>query len=521
MAKGYINACMKDTDATAFIVDFGEFIKIGSNEEILSMLTQEDEIIDLNGSFVSSGFIDSHMHLLEIGHYLRNVQLDHCKSITQVQESLKLAVVGKSKNDWVIARGFNEENFDEPIMITKQMLDDVSSIIPICVTRADGHLMVVNSAALNLAGIMMDSTFEGGTIDFEQGILTELAIQLIHDCWPLPDIDSIKEDILAGAKYANQFGITAVGSDDFLSVTKDWGLVLDAFMSLAYQGKLTVRVNEQCEFESAEKFASFLDEGYTSGVGDDFFRIGPLKMILDGSLGARTAALTTPYADNPDTKGQLIYTNSELKAWLELASSYNMPTICHAIGDAAVDQALSQFEKVVLEGNPLHHGLVHCQILRKAQIEKILQMQLDCYIQSIFIDVDANMLEERVGSRKAQTCYPFKTLYEGTLCANGTDAPVQQPDVLLGLQMAVTRQNSETKKEMNQNETLTIAQALDSFTNRAATITGFDDITGQILEGYKADFVVLENNPLSQDVNQLIDNKVLMTVVNGDVVYER
>ena len=144
-----------------------------------------------------------------------------------------------------------------------------------------------------------------------------------------------------------------------------------------------------------------------------------------------------------------------------LANRFNMPTIAHCIGDRAVDEWLDVLQDHICPGNPLHHGIVHCQILREDQIRKIIDLNLSCYYQSIFIDYDASIVSERVGSQLAETSYPFHTLYEGTLCSNGSDAPVEMPDVMKGLECAVTRKSlSFPGKAMNPKECLSVEEAM-------------------------------------------------------------
>ncbi|MEE3488060.1 MAG: amidohydrolase [Bulleidia sp.] len=521
MLKGFINAEIWRKDSQAFLIEDGKFIRFGTNEEIEKECSSQDEVVDLKGAFVVPGFVDSHMHLLEYGNYLRNVQLKGTHSTDDILARLRARLSSPEKIEWIIGRGYNEEEFNESHIPTKQDLDGISHYIPISITRSCGHKMVVNSKALELAGIGPDSTIDGGKIDFEHGWLEETALNVIHDIWPKPTVDSMKQDILAGAKAANRYGITYVGSDDFLSLCDDWRMALDAYMQLSYQEKLPLRVEEQCEFISPQEFAAFLDEGYTYLVGDDYFHIGPLKLVTDGSLGARTAALLKPYNDAKDTRGYMCYERAEMKAFMELAAEYNMPTICHAIGDKAVDTVLKLYEKIVLPGNPLHHGLVHCQIMTPEQTQKVVEMKLNCYFQSLFIDTDAKMLEARVGKDRAKSSYPFKTLFEGTCASNGSDAPVEEPDVLKGIELAVTRTSLDGSASMNRSECLSVEEALESYTDRGYDAFVQKDHLGSFEEGYDADFAVIDHNILNMKPEEIHTAKVIMTVMKGNTVFER
>ncbi len=518
--RAFINAKLYDRKENAFLVEDGKFLAFGTTDEILGRTDESAEVIDLLGAAVMPGFIDSHCHLLGFGRYLSNVQLHGCRSKEAVYQTLKKRLDSVEPGEWLIGRGFNEELFAVSEMIERTGLDQVSTDIPIAVTRSCGHKMVVNSKALELAGIRENTRVDGGTIDLTHGYLEENAIPVLQSAWPKETADSIRKSILRGQKEMNRYGITAVGSDDFISLCDDWRLVLDVLSKMAYQGELTVRITEQCEFPTVQDFAAFLDDGYTYDVGDDLFRIGPLKLLTDGSLGARTAALFEPYSDAPEKRGYMTMSKDDMRTWMKLAADYNMPTICHAIGDLAVSEVLDQFEDIVLPGNPLHHGLVHCQIMNPEEINRITAMNIDCYFQSLFIDDDAPIVVKRVGERRAASSYPFRTLVEHVCACNGSDAPVETPDVLKGIQLAVTRRSITDEGVMNPNQCMTVEEAIQSYTINGARAFAAEDRYGCLKEGYYADFAVLDQPIIETDPEHIKDIGIRMTVMNGETVYE-
>ena len=521
MRTGYINGVFFRCDAEAILVEDGMITKIGTNAEILASLGKDDGIVDLHGCFTVPGFVDSHMHLLGLGQFLTNLQLDDCVSRAEIADLVRQRLASLKAGEWIIGRGYNEDRFADHAKPDRAMLDSLSRDVPISLTRACGHAMSVNTKAMELAGITEQTTVEGGVVDYEHGILEENALQLIHDAWPKDTPETIRRAILAGAKYCNSKGITTVCSDDFPNTGEDYRPSLDALEQMSYQKSLTVRVNEQCEFRSVKEFADFLDDGYTFDVGNDLFRIGPLKLITDGSLGARTAALSKPYEDDPAKTGYMAMRDKDMELYTKLAFRYNMPVIAHCIGDEAVDRVLNAFEDTVLEGNPLHHGIVHCQILRPDQIRKILDRKLVCYFQSLFIDYDASIVAARVGKELAKTSYPFRTLYRGTIACNGSDAPVELNDPLRGIQLAVTRRSLRFPgASMNEEEALTVTEAILSYTEKGAEAIFMDDRIGKIAEGYYADFAVLSKDITKCDVNEIADTDILLTVMNGERVYE-
>lgn len=212
---------------------------------------------------------------------------------------------------------------------------------------------------------------------------------------------------------------------------------------------------------------------------------------------------------------------TEIETFVRLANRFNMPTIAHAIGDRAVETMLDIFEDTVYEGNPLHSGLVHCQIMSAKQLKRIIDMKLSCYIQPQFIDADASIVEKRAGKKLAESSYPFKTLFEHTLTSGGSDAPVELPDPLASITMAVTRTSMHTGDSMNQNECLSVEQAIELMSEKGYEQLFMNDRFGKIAKGFTADFCVIDQDIRTLKPEEITDAKIMMTVMNGRTVYER
>lgn len=522
MKKAMIHCVIFGRDGDTIIWEDERITHVGYEKDLKEELDSVDDISDVRGCFVTPGFVDSHMHLLELGYYLSVVQLGTCDSLREVRDLCIAGMKDVQQGQWLLGRGYNEDRFDDHIAPDRAFLDSISKDIPIALTRACGHVVIVNSKVLEIAGIKEDLEIEGGMVWFDSGRVEENAINLIRSIQPSPTVEMMQDYVIKGAAYANACGITTVGSDDFLCVSDDYRDPLDAMEKLSYQDRLTVRINEQCEFKDDQAFASFLDDGYTFDVGNDTFRIGPLKLILDGSLGARTAAMNNGYHDAPSIRGTMCMSQEDMERDVMLANRFNMPAIAHCIGDRAADEWIAVLERNILEGNPLHHGIVHCQILRPDQIQKIIDLKLSCYYQSIFVDYDSSIVESRVGKQLADTSYPFHTLYEGTLCSNGSDAPVEMPDVMKGIECAVTRQSITFDGcAMNPDERLSVDEALHTYTDLGACQLFMNDRIGKIEEGYYADMAVLDQDIRKVDVHDIHKTRVMMTIMNGRSVYTR
>jgi predicted amidohydrolase YtcJ len=519
--KAFINCRIYKSEDTAFLIDDNEIIETGSNEEILSGIAANVEVTDLAGMFVMPGFVDSHMHMVSLGYLLCSLRLDGLTGMKDVQEAVRKRAANTAEGEWIIGRGYNEERFTDGLKPSRKLLDEACGDHPVMITRTCGHVAVLNSKAIEETGLNEETVIEGGRIHLENGILEENAITYVRSQMPPADEKTLIRCIETAMDYCNRHGITAAGSDDFISLTKDYRDVLNVYEKLSYQGRMNVRVNEQCQFNSPQEFAGFLDEGYTTDVGNDYFRIGPLKLITDGSLGARTAALRHPYTDQPDTEGMLIMDEEEIETFVRLANRFNMPTIAHAIGDRAVQVMLDVFKDTVYEGNPLHHGLVHCQIMSEAQKEQILKMKLSCYIQPQFIDADAEILEKRVGKNRAASSYPFGSLFEGTLTSGGSDAPVEMPDPLAAIRMACTGTSMHSDAHMNPDERLSVEQAIELMCDRGYEQFFMNDRFGKIEKGYAADFTVIDQDIREMAPEKITDAKIMMTVMDGRTVFEK
>ena len=430
----------------AFGVENDTFFFTGTNQEALAL--EADHFIDLKGAFVCAGFNDSHMHLLNYGRTLTIAPLhQNTGSLEEMVRCLKNTSPGQG--GWISGRGWNQDYFtDIHRMPNRWDLDRVSTSHPVCAVRACGHALAVNSKALEILGITSDTPqIEGGQIVIEDGqpngVFFDNAMDLVYAAFPAPSREELKAMIRAACAALNAYGITSVQSDDYCVFhNAPWQDINAAFRELEAEGLLTVRVYEQANFTKVEALKEFIQAENTTGSGTERFQIGPLKMLGDGALGARTAYLTKPYADDPSTRGLSVFSQQEFNELISCANAAGMQCAIHCIGDACLDMVLSSIEKALAE-NPRadhRHGIVHCQITRPDQLQKIANLGLHVYAQSIFLDYDIHMVKDRVGEELAQSSYSWKTLKElGTTVSNGSDCPVELPDVLAGIQCAVTR----------------------------------------------------------------------------------
>ena len=517
---------------SAFCVENGRFGDAGTDGDLIASLADEDRAVDLEGRFVSPGFIDSHMHLLGFGKALGMARLADCTdSLAHLLDCVRgfMRDFPPAENEWVQGRGWNQDYFtDVHRMPDRRDLDSVSRDVPIILTRACGHCLAANSKALEICGITRDTPApEGGAIGMENGepngLFFDNAMDLVYSCIPAPRPEQVRAMIARAAHELNRYGITSVQTDDYAVFHGvPWETVEAAYRTLEDSGELTVRVYEQANFSDTQSLARYMDAGRITGTGSDMFRAGPLKLLGDGSLGGRTACLSRPYADDPSTRGFNLFSDEHMRAMVSAAHARGMQVAVHAIGDACLDQVLDAIEAAQAEHprQDCRHGIVHCQVTRADQLDRIARLGLHVYAQSIFLDYDNHIVRQRVGDDMASTSYSWKALMQkGVSVSNGSDCPVELPNVMEGIRCAVTRTSLDGTGPYLPEQAFTVREAIDSFTVEGARASFEEGRKGRIAKGYLADFTVLDEDPFAVDPLRLHEIPVRATYLGGRKVY--
>lgn len=554
--KIYVNGIIhsldhKKNDYEAMAISDGLICALGSNEDVLKLKNDNTEVFNLHNQVVFPGFIDSHMHILEYALQAEQVDLSRVKSINELILVMKTVINEHSNNmkttQWLIGSCFNQDHFDEMIVPTKEDLNQISTTIPIVIFRVCLHIAVVNDKALELlcpGGVL--PFVNGGDILLNEegvpnGILTENALHLIYDTQPKPSISQVKELIQKAANELASYGITSVHSDDFGAV-KHFEDAITAYQELGEENLLKVRVTQQCLIKESKELLEFIDKGYASKRCNSFYSLGALKILSDGSLGARTAYLRKPYHDDHNTRGLFIETKQQLLDRMQLAHDNGMQIVVHAIGDAAIEAILDCFreldfnevslnkvnlvplnkEETLVKKNPLRHGIVHCQITDSALLDRFKNQEILAYVQPIFLEYDLHMVEDRVGKELASTSYAFKTLMDsGVHTSGGSDCPVEHFNVMNNIYCAVTRKDllGQPVDGFNKKEALTMQQALQAFTIEGAYASREEHIKGSLEIGKYADFVMLDKDLLVIENEKIRNVNVLMTVLGGEITF--
>ncbi|NLT44742.1 MAG: amidohydrolase family protein [Thermotogaceae bacterium] len=369
--------------------------------------------IDITGKFVYPGFVDSHAHLIGTGRKSLEVNLEDCNSIESLAERLEV------DREVVRARGWDQEVLG--FMPVREVLDSITTR-PVILTRRCGHIATVNSPLIKLFSLEGLHGLDGS--DIELGLLKERALEELDRKIKLSP-GEVERAIHAGTQAFLKYGVTAVHSDDYHGI--DYELLMQSLSSttnMRIYEKFCVSKEEQLDLiKLGQQFET------------PFFNLRAAKLYLDGSLGARTAAMISPYHDSPAERGVLYMTADELRVIVKKADREGIQVCVHVIGDRALEEALKAFEGSVSES--LKHRLIHVQIASEEQIKRMADQKLTASIQPIFADSDRIIAPERFGPLRMKDAYPFGKLRDmGVTLAISTDSPVEGTSVIRNLTSA-------------------------------------------------------------------------------------
>jgi predicted amidohydrolase YtcJ len=526
--------------ATSAVVIGDFFAYVGDEQGAAAFLAQhpqkELQELDCKGQFLLPGFNDSHMHYMHYCKAKMGANLGPSSSIDDLVARMKDFFdnrYDKTSGLWVTGEGWNQDNFtDEKRFPNNRDLDAVTTEYPILVMRTCFHVGAMNSKAMELLGINKDTVGKYGEYaelwpdGTPNGVVKEIVLDDIKCNLPAPSLDQLLEKLIESQHDLFEYGITSVQSDDF-KYFPDGGAydMMARIRKASDRGELKLRIAEQALMYSLEEMETFFDEnGWDDSFGNRSFKISCIKLLADGSLGARTAFMRQPYADDPTTKGLALFSQEDLDAMVWKAHENNMAAAIHAIGDGAIEMCLDAIEKA-RKGMPhLHprHGIVHCQITDEKQLQRFKELDVIAYIQPVFIDYDMHIVFDRVGKTLGDTSYAWKTLIEsGVKAPFGTDCPVENFDPFRGIYCAATGKDTQGRGPAWPQQILSRQQALYGYT-AAGAYSSFDEtVKGKIQPGMYADFITLDTDLLTCADEDILKAKVTATYINGNCVFSR
>jgi hypothetical protein len=506
--------------AQAIAVSGGKITAIGSNEDIQKLKGPRTQVIDLGGHFVMPGFNDAHVHLGSGGFEKLNVNLIGSKSLDDMKQRIAARAKTAAPGEWIIGRGWDHTLWAEQVTPTRANIDSVTGDHPAIFNRVDGHIAIANTAALKVAGITTQTPDpHGGKIDRDDkgeptGILRETAMSAVAEKIPHPTMAQRRRAAELALADAAQWGITSAQDNS------DWEDFL-TYEQMEKEDKLTLRISEWLPFDAPVEQLVKMRQHHSHD--DNMLHTTMLKGFMDGSLGSRTAAMLAPYDDDPKNSGIPRYEQDKLNALASERVEENFQLGFHAIGDRAARMALEAFAYAVQKTGKknLRFRIEHDQVIAPEDFKKYKDLGVIASVQPNHLLTDMNWAESHIGPTRAKHSYPWKEFEDnGIPLAFGTDYPVEPITPFRGLYAAVTRKNEAGTREYYPEQKLTIHEAIAAYTTGAAYAEFAEDKKGQLTPGMLADLVVLDRNITKVPSADILQTRVLRTVVGGKTVYE-
>jgi predicted amidohydrolase YtcJ len=519
--------------AGAVAVGRGRILAVGDDEEIKSLAGPDTRVVDLGGRLCLPGLMDSHFHFYDWSMRRLQLTLADVESFQDLLNRVSAAVRDAEPGRWILGQGWNEADWPEHRMPTRDDLDRAAPSNPVALWRCDLHLAVANSAALEQAGIDENaSDLPEGSIKRDAsgrptGILREGAPNLIKEIIPSLKEEEIYAAMREGIHVLHSLGLTAL---------EDIRLMGGTAGKAAFQSLQRLRNGHDLDLRCwvsipGERLEQAVSLGLRTGFGDDYLRIGHVKYFADGGMGARTAWMLEPYLDagigTPATPME------ELEKSLRRADEAGLAVAIHSIGDRANRELVSVFEglqknrgrnRADAAARPLaSHRIDHVQMIRPEDLARLARLDVVACVQPHNLVLDIAMIDECVGERGKWT-YAYRGMLDrGIRVTFSSDAPVCDPGPLAGIHAAVTRQRRDGTPEGGwyPSQRISVDDAVRSYTILPAVSYGVGDRLGSITPGKYADMVVLSKDIYTIDPMEIIETKVDLTVFDGRIVFER
>jgi predicted amidohydrolase YtcJ len=517
------DALQPDANAVAVVGD--RIVDVGSSREIDRWRVPATTVIDAEGRRVLPGFNDAHVHLIDGGTALDNVNLKDAE--TPAEFTRRIGERAKTKpGEWILGGEWDDQRWTPAELPTRQLIDDITSATPVFVTRYDGHMALANSTALGRAGIT-ESTPDppGGAIvrdanGYPTGVLKDAAMESVARVIPKMTPDQRLAVVKRALRYAASVGVTSL--QDMNPSYDD----IAVYAELANRNELTARIY------AAPLELGWYDQaklGVHRSFGSSWLRIGAVKGYADGSLGSTTAYFFQPYTDAPQTRGLLsdeMEPIADMRVRLMAADHAGLQLCMHAIGDAGISAILDLYGDVIRANGERDRRLriEHAQHIAPKDFDRFAAMKVIASVQPYHAIDDGRWAERRIGPDRIKTTYAFRTLIDkGARLALGTDWTVAPLNPMLTLYAATTRATLDGKHPEGwvPEQKISIVEAVRAYTSGSAFAEFQDAVKGTIVRGKIADLVILSDDVFSIPAARLKDVQVLTTVAGGKVVHQR
>ncbi len=526
-AKVYTAADGQPT-ASAFSILNGRFMEVGTDEHVLTSAAAGTQVVDLGGRTVVPGFIDSHGHLLNLGLSLQQVNVTGTESYEHIVQAVAARAAETPKGQWILGRGWDQNDWAVKDFPNHGPLSAVTPEHPVSLIRVDGHALLANAVALGRAGITAETPDpEGGKILRDAsgnptGVLVDAAMGLVRAQVPSPTADEKRAAVRAAIAECITLGLTEVhdaGVD---------GSTIQLYRDMIDAGEFPFRVYAMIAAADAETVNQFFQSGPLVGYGDGRLTVRCVKVVADGALGSRGAALIEPYSDDPGNTGLILMPQDALQALTQRALAAGFQVATHAIGDRANRMVLDAYAASLtaaglpLKDNDARLRIEHAQVVAPDDIPRFAAMRVIPSMQATHATSDMPWAVDRVGPERIKGAYAWQRfLKSGSRIANGSDFPVENASPLWGFYAAITRQDrtGQPAEGWQPDQRMTRQQALRSFTRDAAFAAFEKDDRGTIETNKRADFVVLSADIMEIPTLEILTTRVTMTFIGGKAIY--
>lgn len=520
----------RNPEATAVSMRNGRIMEVGSDQEVLAAAKAGTPVIDLKGRTVVPGFIDAHGHLLNLGLSLLNLNVTGTAGYQAVIDAVAARVADRQPGEWIIGRGWDQNDWPEKAFPNHARLSAVSPDNPVALTRVDGHAMLVNAAAMHVAGVTADTPDPpGGKIHKDAqgnptGVLVDRAMDLVREHIPPPSRERRVEAVRRAVAECLRNGLTSVhdaGVD---------GNTIELYKRLILADDLRLRVYAMIRATDVPTLNRYFESGPLIGYGEGLLTVRCVKAIADGALGSRGAALLAPYADDPGNAGLLMFQQDYLQSLTESALAAGFQIATHAIGDRANRMVLNAYEAALKatgidpEENEKRLRIEHAQVVALDDFPRFAKLGVIPSMQATHATSDMYWALDRLGPDRIEGAYAWQRFIKaGSRIANGSDFPVEGVNPLWGFYASITRQDHQGQPAGGwmPGQRMTREQALHSFTINAAYAAFQEDEIGSIEPGKRADLVILSQDIMKVPPAEILNTEVLMTFFDGEVVYRR
>jgi predicted amidohydrolase YtcJ len=515
--------------AQAIAVKADRIVFVGTNAAAEKFIGKDTRVVDLKGNTVLPGFTDSHQHLSGVGQREMTLNLENTSSLADLLAKLKERVDQTKPGDWVTGRGWIETHWEPAAFPTRWDLDKVSPNNPVILGRADGHGAVANTAALKLAGVDKDTPNPfGGEISKDKqsgepnGMLLDAAQGLVRRRVPPTTPEEAERAVVLGVKRDIELGWTQI--QDAGGSYAD----VDIFKKLYTAGTIKLRIYKAV-YGPGPNATRLINEGATVGAFGNRFTLRTIKVVSDGALGSRGAALLAPYSDMPDTSGFLTVKAEELRPMLIDALRKGIQVETHAIGDRANRFILDEYE-TALKAVPASERKVaeprwrveHAQIVNPADIPRFAKLGIIPSMQPSHAIGDLFFAPKRLGIERLAGAYAWQSFIKsGVVVPGGSDAPVERGEPMIEFYAAVARKDQKgfSGEGWHLEEAVTREQALKMFTIWPAYAAFEEKLRGTIEVGKLADLTILSADIMKIPELEILKTRCVMTVINGEIVH--